>query len=169
MIRQLQRVDVRHIARRLRPGDRDEVIGMRGHDYFTSLIDSIMRCTQAYCATYEGRPVAMGGIQDGGSYWQLWMLATDSFPAVGWEVTEFVRSSILPMLADSGKEKAICDSIESHSQAHQWLKLLGARDLGPVPIGLHGEVYRRFQWERDSVHIRKPGPPGQQREHRRPG
>jgi hypothetical protein len=155
LIRRLQRVDVRHIARRLRHWDRAEVVGVRGHDYFTSLIDSIMRCTDSYCATYEGRPVAMGGIQDGGNYWQLWMLATDSFPAVGWRVTEFVRSSILPRLADSGKEKAICESIEGHSQAHQWLKLLGARDLGPVPMGLHGEVYRRFQWERDDVLFRR--------------
>lgn len=144
------------IVANLREADRRELAAQRWTDDLTSVPgDIINHCGPfMWVVEYEGVPVAaVGAVQQWPGVVSAWMFATDSFPKVGFYLTKFIKKAMIPSLVRLGCHRCEARSIEGHTEAHRWLRLLGATEECRLKrYGKGGEDFLVFRWDRPDVH-----------------
>lgn len=95
-----------------------------------------------------GEPIAVGAvISSRPNVCTLGFFATDALPEIGTGLTRFVRNRLLPQLQQKGAHRIECISIDGHSDAHRWIRLLGMEHEATLPrYGRNGETYHQFAW-----------------------
>lgn len=78
--------------------------------------------------------------------WGVWMFATDRFPEIGLFTTKFIKKNIISALIPVA-HRAQCYSAESHTEAHKWLEVLGARKEAVLKdYGKEGQTFYLYRW-----------------------
>lgn len=154
--RPLRFADVLDVARRMRAADAEEIYATRYENDPVALARDCMAYPQfAWTAWLEDEPVcAIGAVPMHPGLWQAWMFATDDFPKIGGYVTKFAGRVMIRTLAESGARRAQCLSSAHHTEAHRWLRALGAVQEGPpmLDYGKNGESFLLFVWRAENVH-----------------
>lgn len=146
---------MQHIARNMRDGDREEVFCQM----WTDEPDDFARLVINHYGFYKWAvslgddPVcALGAVTHWPGVWIAWMVTTDRFPEIGSFVTKFVRRSMIPSLHRLGAHRCEARSIASHTEAHRWLKVLGAKQEAVLRrYGKNREDFLLFRWDRADV------------------
>lgn len=145
---------VLYVVRNMRAADRDEIFALRSDaDPDRLAVDVAQRwATVGQVAWDDGVPVAVvGATLLWPGVWMAWMFATDAWPKVGRGVTRFIRTSMIPGLVDRGAHRCEARSIISHTEAHRWLRSLGATEEARLRrYGRNGEDFLVFRWDRPS-------------------
>lgn len=81
----------------------------------------------------------------------LGFYATDRLPEIGKALTRFIKQRLLPPMVAAGVHRIECVSIEGHTAAHDWIRVLGLEQEGP-PLRAYGknrENFISFAWVAD--------------------
>lgn len=143
--------DLSWVAAFMRDIDRREVFALMADDNPLALAARLnVVAEQAWCAHWQGRPVAAFGAAPNGPYVaDVWLFASDDWPRVMLSVTRFILRQLMPDLAAAGYRRAQCQSSIEHPAAHAWLSRLGAVREGEHPLrGRRGETFITFAWRR---------------------
>jgi len=139
-----------HVVAHVRADDLAEVLATRWSDDRLDLAESFLRAgPYAWeCGLTEAEPIAcVGALEIWPGVWQAWMVATDAFDKIGFQLTRFVRRTIMPIVTTAGAHRVQAHSAETHAVAHRWLESLGAKYEAPVPaFGRNGEDFRCYAW-----------------------
>lgn len=141
--------EARYIVNRLRAGDQEEAYALRaGNSY--ELLKEILEDygPHKWCASLE-RPIAMGGVTEmWPGVWCGWALATNEFPRIAAPLTRWVRRKAMPAIKRAGAHRLEVRSIESHTQSHRWLEILGfEREAVLRGYGRSQENFVVYRWE----------------------
>ena len=151
-LRKLNLLDVAYVCARLRDADRREIFATRRTDEPDALAVEIIRYWGpiGWVATHNDRPVALvGATETWPGVWSAWMMATDEFPMVARRVTRFVKRVMIPGLVDLGAHRCEARSIDGHTEAHRWLRVLGATEEARLRrYGRNGEDFLVFRFDR---------------------
>ncbi len=146
--------DLLFIARNMRPADRAEIYATRWGDDPNWLVDDCLTVSQgpgayAVIAGIE-RPIAVvGAVQSWPGVFDVWAFGTPEFQRIGFALTKHIRRVMIPLLIERGAHRAHCRSLSSHTDAHDWLRMLGAhekRDKEFKGWGKNGEDFKMFEW-----------------------
>ena len=149
----LQLGPVSYVVQLMRAADREEIFALRNDDSPDNLAAEVFLRwgTLGWVAWHDEFPVAVfGATQLWPRCWMAWMFATDNFPLVGFEVTRFIRRSMIPGLVERGALRCEARSIIGHTEAHRWLReSLGAIEEARLRrYGRNGEDFLVFRWDR---------------------
>jgi hypothetical protein len=73
------------------------------------------------------------------------MLATQRFSEVWLGSTKWALRVFVPFLRKLGVHRVECHSLDSHTDAHRWMRALGGHVEAPAPkFGKNGETFFRF-------------------------
>jgi len=146
---------VLEIAENMREDDRREIFATRWNDDPVELAEQTMLYkTFGWVAWNHDKPVAViGAIPVSPGFWALYCYGTDEFRQIRFSLTKFAIRCMMPAMIESGARRAECLSIEDHTDAHGWLRLLGAKPDKELVDGLgrNGETFIRFVWRRDDA------------------
>lgn len=128
MIEELNGDHIRAVAAKARDIDRQEILATSGADDLVSHIAYLEHMpTLGVCVLKDEEPVCVVGAA---YLWpgvvSVFMFATDRWKEVAIETTRFVRKVLLPSLRDAGIHRLQCFSLATHTEAHDWLRFLGA-------------------------------------------
>jgi hypothetical protein len=141
--------DTLHIAEHMREWDAREIYAQREPDPAALAHDAVSTHISLNVFV-DDEPVAnLGGHEVSPGIWQVHMFATDAFSYCALFTTRYVVRRLIPAAAGAGAVCAFCWSIEGHDEAQNWLKRLGARDVGDAPLGRAGERFIRYEWPAD--------------------
>jgi hypothetical protein len=153
--RTINLIDVMHVVRNMRAEDAREVFANRRGEDPDALAMEIMRTwgPLGFVFHHAGRPAAIvGATEMWPGVWCAWLLATDDFPHVALGLTKFVKRGMIPYLVENGAHRCEARSIDGHSQAHRWLRLLGASQEARLRrYGRNGEDFLVFRWDAPDV------------------
>ena len=96
------------------------------------------------CASYEGRPIAIGGcLTFRPNVASLLMFSTDEFPRVGLTVARFIRRQMFPRLEQAGIHRFEAVTLAGYTEIHDWMRTLGLEaETGPLRnFGKNGEAF----------------------------
>lgn len=149
-IRRATAADIRAVALDMRPGDFEEWSA-------TSDVSTRSLLAHNLVARYGGRsdvlvgcadnvPVCIGGaIEVWPGVASLMFFANDQFPRIGRGMTRWIRRELLPRYLRAGVHRIQAISIDNHTEAHAWLRVLG---LQPEALfsafGRNGEDFIQF-------------------------
>lgn len=148
---------VRFIADRLRERDVIEFTATSFAATRGQLTDDLVRryagLPGGICASIGDRPVAFGAtIEARPNVLTLLFFATDEFPAIALGLTRFIRQRLFPAQRAAGAHRIECVSIDSHTDAHRWIEILGLEREAEMPgYGKAGETFYQFAWTADHV------------------
>lgn len=149
-------LDVLYVCHHLREWDRKELFAGRFDDDVDQLAIDVWQNRGPFCwVAGTDRAIAVVGAREivpGG--WSALMFATNDLPLIGKQLTRFVIRDMIPTIARHGMRWGECRSIVGHKDAHEWLRVLGAKP-DPAPLkgyGKNGEDFIRFSWEASDVH-----------------
>jgi hypothetical protein len=140
-----------HVARNMRPSDREEVMATRYGDDPSALVEDIAQVPGfSWVALRDDEPCAVIGAQPlWPGVWSVYAFGTDRWRSVVLLLTRHVRRFMIPGLVDHGAHLAFCWSHAAHTEAHAWLKTLGAAEEAPLPAWGRGrEDFVLFAWRR---------------------
>tara|TARA_R110000868_G_scaffold290612_1_gene550814 strand:- start:905 stop:1414 length:510 start_codon:yes stop_codon:yes gene_type:complete len=153
-----------HICLYMRESDRVEVYALRPHDNWYRLTYEmhahIKGNGRGIIAWHDGKPAGLGAFTElHPGCWEAWMIGTDDFKAVLFELIRWGRRTAREILETQLGNRCQCDSHETHHEAHKLLLAMGAEPEGPPMrgYGKDGSAYQRFVWLRDNDAILKPG------------
>lgn len=98
-------------------------------------------------STDDGTPVCIGAtLELRPNVMSLLFFATDSFGAVAFPLTRFVRQNLFPRYEAIGVHRFEAVSMADHGPAHRWLRALGLQpETGPLlNYGKRGEAFIQF-------------------------
>ena len=153
-VRDATYTDVVYVARRMRTIDRKEMYAFdRAVDPERMARRLVEWSRFQWCAHLGWEPVAIiSAVEEMPTQWRVGMFASDRWPRVALNCTLFFRQVVYPTLEALGCNRAECRSLISHTDAHRWLELLGAKREGIVTdVGLSRDTYVQFAWTR-TVH-----------------
>lgn len=148
---------VQHICRNLRPADRLEAHATRWNDSDEDLAVELVSVPTAIswvaALPDTDEPVAIIGAYNAWpGYWSCYMMTTDKFPQIGFQLTKFAKRRMIPLLLDEGGWRGEARSMASHTDAHRWLEAIGARKESTLQCyGKNGEDYYNYVWTRPCV------------------
>lgn len=125
--------NVRHVVDHLRAADREELFALRDDEDPRRLVAEVMaRPEMTWVAWWEKRPaVVLGAVEWRRGVWHVHCFGTDDFGRLALPLTRFVRKTMLPLLFDTfGAHRLTADSLGTHTNAHRWMELCGARREG---------------------------------------
>lgn len=124
---------VYYVMSNLRPIDREEIFAVRGHDSVDRVTMELMsRPEMTWVAWHDGKPaVVFGGVEICPGVWTMHCFGTPDWPKLAVPLTRFAKRKVLPLLFnDFNAHRLEADSIASHTEAHRWIELCGARKEG---------------------------------------
>jgi hypothetical protein len=144
--------DIHYVATHMRERDRREIFAtMWGEDDEKLAYDLTWRIANSgefgwVCGTT--RPVAIvGALPVWPGVWNVFMFATDEFPAVALNLTKLIKMRMIPALKESG-HKVFCWSHEGHTQAHKWLEFFGMYKEATVKhYGKNRETFYLYSYD----------------------
>lgn len=152
---QLTHDDARYVARNIRAIDRHELALTSAYGEDTEAwAEQAFSCSPlAWSLWADGHPVAVVGAgQMHPGVWQVFMFATEAWPRGGREMTRFLVRCMIPLLRACGAHRAQCLSAAAHTEAHAWLRWLGARHEATLKgYGRDGSDFLMFAWTLDHV------------------
>lgn len=78
----------------------------------------------------------------------MWLFATDDFNQIGISVTRLIVRTIIPMMVDAGAHRLEARSMEGHTDAQRWLKVIGAkREATLRAFGRDGQDFHVYAWD----------------------
>lgn len=149
-----------HIIARMRAKDREEIFATRPDDSKKALTEYCMAIANApnsytRLAYWDDKPVAVfGAIEPWPTVAEVWAFGTDDFQKVGFALTRHIRKTMIPYLLHKGLRRAQCRSLATHTEAHEWLRSLGAKQEDERPLrswGKNGEDFVLFEWHRENL------------------
>jgi len=146
--------DMLEIAQNLRGCDREEIFATRfGEDPEQLARDTVNSGAFRWGAYLDGKPVAaIGAVPRWPKVWSMWAYGTDDWDKVALTLTKHGRKFILPALLNSGFIRADAMSLATHTQAHRWMELLGARPEKTLDnYGKNGQTFVSYVWTREST------------------
>ena len=137
-----------YVARRMRAADVEEI-----EPLISSAEDLALRASlSAYgkVASFNGKPVSVFGASETvPSCWQVFMFATDDWSLVSGTVTKHIKRTMSRYLYDMGANRLECRALDTHTDAHAWLKFLGAKKESEIEeYGANARTYFMFRWLR---------------------
>lgn len=152
-------VGVRTVCRNLREPDIDEVRGIMGVFNPELLAQQIIHGISGLKwigYRLEGGEKIMCGV---GGFTFLrhgvaegWVIGTQDFPKVYRTLTKFIIRDILPKLEGVNIHRLQCQSITTHTEAHDWLEMMGAVNEGVLyGYGANREDFYSFSWRLNNV------------------
>lgn len=107
----------------------------------------------AICASDDDGPVAIGAtIEARPNVLTLLFFSTDRFSSIAFGLTSFIRRRLFPAQKAAGVHRIECVSIDSHVDAHRWIKILGLEQEAVMPgYGRAGETFLQFAWTAPDV------------------
>lgn len=141
--------DVWNVALRMRESDFDEFSAISSVGTREEMADTLAaRITDPIGVYRNGEAVAIGAmVETRPNVATLLFFATDEFPLVALELTRFVRQRLLPKYVEAGFHRFECVSIEGHTAAHRWIKILGLEFEAYMPrYGRDGQAFYQFAW-----------------------
>lgn len=148
----LDEADVHYVVSHMREIDREEIFATQwGHD-LRRITRACMQASENSWVFSHGRPIAVaGGAEMHPGCWQVFMLATDDFRQISTGLTKFLKRAMIPRLTQVGARRAQCLSMAGHTEAHQWLELLGFKRTAVLEqYGREGQDFYLFSWRRGS-------------------
>lgn len=151
--------DLLYIARNMRAADKEEIYATRWSDNPNQLVDDCM-AVAALPTSYTvmaglEKPIAvLGAVEPWPGVWDVWLFATDDFKKIAFSMTKHVRKVFIPTLLERGMHRAHCRSIATHTENHEWLYNMGARQDATRPCrgwGKNGEDFLMFEWHREDL------------------
>lgn len=144
------------VAAGMREWDRREIFATRWNEDPRELA---AECTYfghfGWTASHEDTPVAIvGAVPLHPGCWSVFMFATNDFRQISISLTKFIKRVMIPALVDTSARRAQCLSLEDHTEAHAWLRVLGAYSEQPLrDYGKNGETFIPFVWRRENVAV----------------
>ena len=140
-----------YVIEHMRPIDKREVYALRPNDDKLGLaMDLYGRSPLCFTAFERSgkkgriRPVACyGAAPMWPGVWQVWMIATSRWRAVSREVTDAIRTELIPVLVKEGAHRVECCALAENKRTIAWLESLGARIEG-VPLECFGRNRETF-------------------------
>lgn len=141
---------VLHVAQNMRAADCEEIYPLLHDPSPEELARRVMSCpTFCWLAAAPHPIAAFGMFEVRPRAWTAFAFATDDFPKVALEMTKFLVRKVKPFLFnDMGAVRIEAHSHPAHTQAHRWLKMLGAKAEIDPEYGPNGEPYVRFVMRR---------------------
>ncbi|MEW5705129.1 MAG: hypothetical protein AB1781_11185 [Pseudomonadota bacterium] len=146
-------VSLEYVCLNMRPIDAVEIYGVRDHDSPIRLAweayHMIRNRGRGRIAWHNGRPAAVIALtEDRPGVWQIWMFGTGDFKAVAYACMRWARETVADLIENHGGKRLHCESHEAHTEAHRFLRALGAIAEGPPMrhFGKDGASYQRFVW-----------------------
>ena len=137
-----------YVARRMRASDAEEIGPL-----IKSAEDLALRASMssyAKIASVDGKPVSVFGASETAlTCWQVFMFATDDWPLASSTVTKHIKRTMSRYLYDMGANRLECRALDTHTDAHAWLKFLGAKKESEIEeYGANARTYFMFRWLR---------------------
>ena len=153
-IRPISRSAVEFVCLNMRAIDRAEVFGLRGYDLPEAVANETIFAAawgRAGVAFHRGRPAAVVGVAPRWpGVWSAWAYGTEDFAKAALSVTRFALKDLKPFVLSRGGHRVEAASRIDHTEAHTWLRALGARDEGVLRgYGRDGADYVQFGWVRE--------------------
>lgn len=139
--------DVRFIAERMRESDRTEIFATRWSSNPDELAAGVMQVDDfVWTARVDDEPVAVIGARPlWPNVWTVFAFGTDRWGEAALTLSKHVKRFMRPALVAHGVHLALCWSDRRHTDAHGWLKLLGAREEASIAgYGKHKEDFLMF-------------------------
>lgn len=142
---------LRRIAKHIRKSDWEEVRGVAGNLSYIELAHMLSLLSgfkfvamNTITQTYYG----VGGfLQLRPGVIEGWILGTDRFNQAYIPLTRAIRRDIIPGIKAGGAHRLECKSISTHTEAHRWLEMMGAKCEGTHEgYGINGEDFKTFAW-----------------------
>ena len=149
-VSELTHNDVLYVAAHMREWDRREIYASRWDDDPVALTESIMLMGAFSWICGLDRPIAaIGAYPIYPGVWSCWMFATDEIKDIRVSLTRFVKRDMVNALLRAGAHRVECRSMEGHTDAHEWLKIMGVQYEATHPMaGKNGETFHTFAWVR---------------------
>jgi hypothetical protein len=136
-----------YVAANMRAADKEEILPLRFDPSPESLARTVMSDVR-YCwlAAHGADPVAVFGMFEvRPKAWTAFAFGTDNFPKVAGEMTKYLVRKVKPHLFNDLEAARIeAYSHADHTQAHAWLRLLGAKGRYEPEYGPDGQTYMHF-------------------------
>lgn len=136
------------VVENMRERDKEEIYGLRASEDPRFVVrDVVAMANFSWVAWLDDMPQAVfGGGEVRPGVWSMFAFATDKFPRLALGLTRFARNTVIPTLFDKlGAHRLQCESHEKHTDAHKWLKLLGAHvESEKRGFGKDGSNYLEF-------------------------
>jgi hypothetical protein len=102
----------------------------------------------AFIAYYKNEPVFLFGTSPMSvSCYSVWGLGTDDTRKVIPEVTRYLMTTHIEKRIAQGARTMEARSLAAHTEAHGWMKMVGATQLGePFEYGKHGEHFVLYRF-----------------------
>jgi hypothetical protein len=143
-------VNILYVTRNLRAADVRELEATRygelDRDQLAWEIKTIWPINGNLWVLYAGdRPAALcGAAQPWPGMFSCYALATDQFGEIALPLTKFYKRYILPVISQHAR-RVEARSIDGHTEAHRWIRLLGAREEARLKdYGRNGEDFLVF-------------------------
>lgn len=149
--------DVRLVASQMRERDVTEFLATSfattREELASELTSRFTVLGGAICASDDAGPVAIGAtIEARPNVLTLSFFANDRFPEIAIELTSFIRQRLFPAQRRAGAHRIECVSIDTYTDAHRWIEILGLTQESVLPgYGRGGETFLQFAWVADHV------------------
>jgi hypothetical protein len=139
-----------HVISNMREWDRREIFATRTEDDDIRLLEDVLALPAPAWMASKGEPIALFGcVPLWPGVWSMWFFATDNLHQIGIGVTRVIIKAIVPMLWEGGAHRLECRSMEGHTQAQDWLEVIGARrECTLRRFGREGEDFHVYVWEK---------------------
>lgn len=135
----------------MREADRVEIFGLRNHDDPLLLArEVVIAASHGHAAISErnGKPTGIIGCSPlWHGVWTLFCFGTDEWNRSAIELSRYGRKVLRPFIKARGAHRAQAESHIDHTDAHRWLRAMGA-ELDGVLLGYgrDGKPYLMFSW-----------------------
>lgn len=147
--------DLSYVASNMRPEDRAEC-DAQFDEWIPEGLASVSLRDHAYIAEVNGNPEAAfgAGVFGHRGQWVAWSWMTPR----GWravpQITEFVRSVMVPAVYAAGGQRVEARALEANASARRWLKRMGATERCSLPCyGKNGETFILYDWIRTDWNV----------------
>lgn len=148
--------DMSYVLYNLNPADEAETACQIDPDVRRDhLAYGLLMSGDNFAVRIDDQPVAVFGTSPLNRYaLSVWALGTKRMRKASPAIWRYLAEVHLPEKAAEGYRYMEARSIETHTEAHRWMRWLGATVLGePHPFGRDGERFLLFRWTVDHLGI----------------
>lgn len=142
--------DLSYIAANMCQEDKDEIYSQLADESpeYVALVADQTSPEWKYCAWLDGNPVLAFGLAPVHPTMCIaWAWGTKRKVRAFPEATRFMLETVKKQAIAGGIKRIQADSAEAHTNAHRWLKRLGAKVESEMPFfGKNGETFLKFVW-----------------------
>lgn len=155
----IERDDVAHIVRHLRPRDRAEIFGLRWNDSEDELVRDVCAAAGPMWRVWllDGEPVAMNGIiPQRPGVCTAGAFGTEKWPYVVRAMTRWSRDWVIPRLQAAEYHRGEAIALASNSDSRRWIEALGGQiEAFLYHYGRQREDYILYAWRLDENVFRR--------------